>query len=377
MKFAFLNADADSLPFAAALIAAGDEPILIDASPQAASLVIAADLDARRCAEWEEALACGADYVLVGGGGSEVVRLEQLQRLAQESVAAMFVHPQSSSTLAYLELDMHRQATNTALVPLEATRHREEIARLAQLGRCDEVIVEHRSRVTSRDEVLRRFVRDIGAIRRLTGPCEKVSAMGSLGAEGATGQIGVQISTTSGALIRWTFGPTRDVVAVTWRVLCNDATAEIAIDAVGKRRLQITRSGQAEPAAEYSQADAEQAAAAAARAAVADSNNDLWREALADLELVEAVERSLRRGRTVELFHEEASEEGTFHGVMAAGGCLILMLGIGLAIVATMVGRFKFAIADIWPKALLAVMGLFLLLQLLKFAFPPRDSNDR
>ncbi|MBN8629089.1 MAG: hypothetical protein J0M17_26760 [Planctomycetes bacterium] len=377
MKFAFLNADADSLPFAAALIAAGDVPVLIDASPQAASLVIAADLDVRRCAEWEEALACGADYVLVGGGGSETVRLEQLQRLAQESVAAMFVHPQSASTLAYLELDMHRQATNTAIVPLEATRHREEIARLTELGHCDEVIVEHRSRVTSREEVLRRFVRDIGAIRRLTGPCEKVSAMGSLGAEGATGQIGVQISTTSGALIRWTFGPTRDAEAVTWRVLCNDATAEIAIDAAGARRLQITRSGQAEPAAEYSQGDAEQAAAEAVRAAVADSNSDLWREALADLELVEAVERSLRRGRTVELFHEEASEEGTFHGVMAAGGCLILMLGIGLAIAATMVGRFKFAIADIWPKALLAVMGLFLLLQLLKFAFPPRDAKDR
>ncbi|MBL9084547.1 MAG: hypothetical protein JNK76_22280 [Planctomycetales bacterium] len=164
---------------------------------------------------------------------------------------------------------------------------------------------------------------------------------------------------------------------MTWRVLCNDATAEIAIDAAGARRLQITRSGQAEPAAEYSQGDAEQAAAEAVRAAVADSNSDLWREALADLELVEAVERSLRRGRTVELFHEEASEEGTFHGVMAAGGCLILMLGIGLAIAATMVGRFKFAIADIWPKALLAVMGLFLLLQLLKFAFPPRDAKDR
>lgn len=376
MKFAFLNADADSLPFAAALIAAGDQPVLIDTSPQAASLVIAADLDVRRCAEWEEALACGADYVLVGSGGPETVRLEQLQRLAQESVAAMFVHPQSASTLAYLELDMHRQAANVALVPLETTRHRAEIARLAELGRCDEVIVEHRSRVTSREEVLRRFVRDIGAIRRLTGPCEKVSAMGSLGAEGATGQIGVQISTTSGALIRWTFGPTRDAEAVTWRVLCNDSTAEIAIDAAGSRRLQLTQAGTTETAT-YQQADAEQAAAAAARSAVAEPGNDLWREALADLELVEAVERSLRRGRTVELFHEEASEEGTFHGVMAAGGCLLLLLGIGLAIAATMVGRFKFAIADIWPKALLAVMGLFLLLQLLKFAFPPRDSNDR
>ncbi|MGC3966456.1 MAG: hypothetical protein QM775_03530 [Pirellulales bacterium] len=376
MKFALLNADADTVRYVAALLAGGHELTLIDAAPQAASLAAAADLDVRRITAWEEALACGANFVVVGTEAPEAVRLEQLQRLAQEGMPTLFLHPQSASTLAYLELDMHRQASNTALVPLESTRHRVEIGQLAELGRCDEVIVEHRLPQSTKAETLARFIRDIGAVRRLTGPCEKVSAMGTLGDDTTPAQLGVQISTTSGALIRWTVGATRDAETATWRVLCNGAVGETVVDADGSRRFTLTRNGQAETAT-ISPADDVQAATVAAAAAVQDTNNLLWREALADLELVEALERSLRKGRTVELFHEEASEEGTFHGVMAAGGCLLLMVAIGLSIAVTIIGRFKFAVADIWPKALLAVLGLFLLMQLLKFVFPPRGPADR
>lgn len=59
---------------------------------------------------------------------------------------------------------------------------------------------------------------------------------------------------------------------------------------------------------------------------------------------------------------------------MSAGGCLLLLLSIGLPIVASIVGKFRFGIADLWPIASLAVLVPFLLLQLLKFVFPPESK---
>ena len=374
MKFGLLNADVNTAQYAAALAAAGCELTLIHEEADGVQESFPADSPVRRVDEWEEALACGADFVLVGAVGLELRRLEQLQRLVQEGMSVLFVHPQTTATLAYFELDMHRQATNVALVPLEATRHQPAVDSLKDLGRIDEVIVEHRVRTTTRAEVLERFICDIGAIRRLTGPCDKVSAMGSLGEATTAPQAGIQITATSGALIRWSIGPTRDEPATHWRVVGGDGTADLHVDSVGDWHATITRNGVAEDR-DYSQAIGVAAAAEAGLLAIGDPANELWREALADLELVEAVERSLRKGRTVELFHEEASEQGTFHGVMAAGGCLLLMLSIGTAVAATVLGKFQFAVANIWPYALLAVLAVFLLMQFLKFVFPPQDKD--
>lgn len=375
MKLGLLNSDGTAAEYAAALVAAGCELTLIhEDAVDGAHGSFPAESTVRRVTEWEEALACGADFVLVGRAGPEARRLEQLQRLAQEGMPVLFVHPQTTATLAYFELDMHRQATNVALVPLEATRHQPAVTALRELGRIDEVIVEHRVRSASRAEALERFICDIGAIRGLIGPCDKVSAMGSLGEAATAPQTGIQITATSGALVRWSIGPTRDEPTTHWRVVGGDGTADLHVDAAGLWRTTTVRNGEIDKR-EDAGAQGVVAAAEAGLLAVGDPANELWREALADLELVEAVERSLRKGRTVELFHEEASEQGTFHGVMAAGGCLLLMLSIGTAIAATMLGKFQFAVANAWPYALLAVLAVFLLMQFLKFVFPPQDPD--
>jgi hypothetical protein len=269
----------------------------------------------------------------------------------------IIVHPQSTSALAYYELDMHRQATGAAIVPFEPSRHDPQLTTLAADAsageRIDQVICERRTTDRSRTAVLRQFARDIGAIRRLTGDCEKVSALGTLTDDPTAGHLGVQITTAAGTLVRWSIGPaTRG----------DDHSLEVIRG--GEAAVKLDPAAGFEPAAE------------AVVAAVGDPNNALWREALADLEIIEALQRSLQRGRTVELFHEEASEQGTFKGVMAAGGCLLLLLSIGLAIAATIVGKFRLLIADLWPYALLFFLVAFLSLQLLRFAFPPAKQRD-
>ena len=52
-----------------------------------------------------------------------------------------------------------------------------------------------------------------------------------------------------------------------------------------------------------------------------------WLAACRDQEAAEAVDRSLARGRTIELFNEEHTEEESFKSVMAMGGCLLLVIG--------------------------------------------------
>lgn len=357
MRFALLNVDEECLSLVRALAAAGHELVLVAQPGEAAPALKALAPAIRTVDEWENALACGADAVVVGRAGGDDERIEKIRRLVQEAMPTVVVHPQTTSALAYYELDMHRQATGAAIVPFEPLRHdpawEKQAAASADAERLDQVVCERRLADRSRGAVLRQLARDVGAVRRLTGDCEKASALGTLGDDPTAGHLGVQITTEGGTLVRWSIGPaTRG----------NDEGS-----------FELIRAGHGETL-QFDPAAAQQAAAEAVVAALADPQNSLWREALADLELVEAAERSLARGRTIELFHEEASEQGTFKGVMAAGGCLLLLLAIGLAIAATIVGRFRLMIANLWPFVLLGVLALFLLLQLLKFAFPPEKK---
>lgn len=62
-----------------------------------------------------------------------------------------------------------------------------------------------------------------------------------------------------------------------------------------------------------------------------------WMDACRSQEAAETVERAVSRGRTIELFNEEHSEEGTFKGLMAAGSCSILMLTLFVLVVGSII----------------------------------------
>lgn len=363
MRFALLNIDAELLQLAKSLAAAGHELMLAVRPAEQESALRAIAPRIRLLDEWEGVLACGADAVLLGRSGPDADRLEKLRLLAQEKVPTIFLHPQTTSALAYLELDMHRQATGVQLVPYEPIRRHavfssatidEPVSESAESSvvddAIDQVICERRMIDRSRRAVLLRLACDLGAVRRLVGPIEKVSALGTIGDDANAGHLGVQMTAAEGALVRWSIAPA---------------------DAGEALQLTIVRKSGSES---HSLVDDGPPEMNDVVAAVGDPSNGLWAEALADMEIVEAVERSLQRGRTVELFHEQAGEHGTFKGIMAAGGCLLLTASIGLPIVASIVGKFRFGIADYWPIVLLVLLVPFLLMQLLKFVFP-RDAK--
>jgi hypothetical protein len=111
-----------------------------------------------------------------------------------------------------------------------------------------------------------------------------------------------------------------------------------------------------------------------------------WTEAARTVELAETIDRSLARGRTIDLHNEEFSDIGTFKGTMASIGCGLLLVGLLIIVLAAIVrtlavefGFKKLANAlSIWPYVLLAVLGVYLLLQFLVFVgkAPDRRKSD-
>src|SRR5205814_10724809 len=100
---------------------------------------------------------------------------------------------------------------------------------------------------------------------------------------------------------------------------------------------------------------------------------EAWLAACRDQEAAEAIDRSLARVRTIELFNEEHTEEESFKGVMAMGGCLLRVMALGVLFIAVIVEGLQlpmrgWALWRLWPLYLLVPIVAFLLLQLLQLA---------
>jgi hypothetical protein len=109
-----------------------------------------------------------------------------------------------------------------------------------------------------------------------------------------------------------------------------------------------------------------------------------WHDAARNVELADAIDRSLAKGRTIDLHHEEFTDVGTFKGTMASAGCGLLAAGLVLVVVVAIVhtlaiqaGWNRLArILDGWPYLILIIFGLFLLLQLLVLVGKSRSGQE-
>jgi hypothetical protein len=105
-----------------------------------------------------------------------------------------------------------------------------------------------------------------------------------------------------------------------------------------------------------------------------------WADASRAIELAETVPRSLVKGRAIDLHREEFSEIGTFKGTMASLGCAIVLGALFVLVVAAVLGVVASqmrqegqelqrgllrTLVGAWPFMVLAVMVLFLAIQVL------------
>jgi hypothetical protein len=239
----------------------------------------------------------------------------------------------------------------------------------------------------------------------LIGNVSRVSAMGTLGGADSLANLSVNMHVSPGVLARWSHGPASPSSGA--RLLLRGSDGQLILDMPESfREWSLEIDGVRQTAEGFEIGDDHRRVLSTLELAMEGVEPEFsWADACRDMEVVSAVEQSLRRGRTIEVFEEEHSEEQTFKGIMAIGSCGILfaslLLLIGLAVFEGLTlplrdtpleipdtpdaqPRRPHLLLRLWPFYPFAA---FLLLQLLRLVFrsdtstkptsePPAQSDD-
>lgn len=368
MKLALLGADVESLRLAEAAVAAGheiawqadsgvQEPPAPWAGPHAAG------------GPWEELLDPQvAEAVIVGhGAGGDELRAHQVQELARLDRPMLVTFPLFSSVLTYFEVDMAR-TESACLVqhfnPLTESPALEEAASWVaeghpDLGRVEQVLCTRSLADRSRELVLWHFARDVEMLGAVAGRLNRIGAHAGGGDEAAYAALSVQLLGTSEVPVRWSVEPPSGGEGLSLTLVCQRGRVVVGgvCDAAGGD--DDARSGVVDPA--YNAIDRFVAAVE-----LNDSAASTWLDALHAMELTDSIEISLRRGRMIDVHHQQLTEHLAFKGTMAAAGCGLLFFLVPLVLaISWIAGMFGVPIGQFVPHILLGLLAVFLGMQFL------------
>ncbi len=337
-----------------------------------------------------------ADAVIVARAADQDLRAEQLRKLVQAGVPMLIAHPVVDSMLVYYELDMIRRESGCIMVPIAPWRWHPAVDQLitlieaqdSPLGVIEQATFDRTSNSREKQTVLDQFACDVDLIRDACGDVTKLSAHSAARDEASYANLGVQMSGPGPVVVRWSIGPVEEAPRGALTVIGTRGKATLHMPDEGAWRLETRIDGQidAESFLKWNMADA-------AMEHLSDAINGEspaldWPEAARSVELAETIDRSLAKGRTIELHNEEFTDIGTFKGTMTSVGCGLLLAGLiavfSLGIVEAVARHLGFpAVADalrFWPYWLAGLLVVFLFLQLvLKLAAPsePAKRSDR
>jgi hypothetical protein len=391
MKLAVLGSDPDILRLVAAAVAQGHELAWLgDVRPadERAMARFIPRLD-DRAAQWELLLDRNiADAVLVGrGNASEELRAEQLKRLATESVPLLVVHPATESVLTYYELDMVRRETGGVLHHFNPVVGHPIVPTLAQwmrdshptIGEIHQLTCERRAVSTQRAIVMQLLARDVELMAAVAGPMRRVSAIGPAVRDASFASLQVQMTTDGPASLRWAVGsPVGSLHSLQLTLVgeCGTISLRVPDDSSSSEaaewrletRVRSLNSAEELTIFHPAQAAIERFVSAISQGSAAgEAPTSTWDAATRAMEVVDAVELSLQKGRTIDVHQQQLTERLAFRGTMAALGCGLLLVGFAVTVFVTLLGGAegpggqKFLPA--WPMVLLVVLSLFLLLQ--------------
>jgi myo-inositol 2-dehydrogenase/D-chiro-inositol 1-dehydrogenase len=391
IRVALLGADSQTAELARAILA-DDRFELVGAceldnerfGPEAAQLVA----HVPSVPVWESLLDLRSVDAVVVARGDDDLRAEQLRKFVQAEVGVLISHPVVDSMLVYYELDMIRGETGSVVVPHLPERHHPGVASLAQMvqqgadspiGKVEQLVIERSLLSPTKSQVVAQFARDVDLVRAIAGDMSRLGAMAAGGDESAYSGIGVQMSGPRGVVARWSVVPGPGSQGARVTLLGSRGQAAIEMHPGDTAwTIRLTTEGQADsrtlglwnPAA----VSLDQLAGALGGQPAAPDLVDAARA----VELAETVDRSLKKGRTIELHFEEYSEQGTFKGTMTSVGCGLLvlaMLALGAVAIAEQMGVPN---VRLWPYVLSGVFIVFLLMQLLVFVSrrPPREPAE-
>ena len=215
-----------------------------------------------------------------------------------------------------------------------------------------------------------------------------VSAVGPRMADASYASLQVQMTGPGAATLRWTVTPISDgAPRATFTLIGERGTATLELPA-NHAHITTTIGGRTETFS-TPPFDAPRAAIDALTQALPASGTETserassWQSATAAMEIVDTIELSLQKGRTIEVHEQRLTERLAFRGTMAAFGCgLLLVMFFGLVVAGLVGDVMGVPLKSFWPIALLVVLALFLLMQalpwLVKRKQPEGDiSNER
>jgi predicted dehydrogenase len=337
-------------------------------------LTVAKDLD--------EALAVPGIELAVVGGPLEA-RGEALRRAAAEGLAIICLHPPGSDSEAYYQVSLSRAETGAVIVPDIPHRLHPGVARLRQamsggeLGAFRGIRHEAPAEFAGQDLARDGFPRMVDVVRAMLGEIEAVTASGDPAGEHPDVELIVQLRAAESrrAEVRIGSGP-----AEPSRLIVNGSAGSLTLEydpthqAAARLIRRSTTSSQGERVEQLPPWDPHAAIVQtllASMEARGEPARPSPRPGLADgtraMELSEAVARSLRRGRTIDMHYESISEEATFKSIMTSTGCMILLaclLILPVALAGPALGiNGTIYIAYLIPPVLVA----FTVLQVLRF----------
>ncbi len=141
-------------------------------------------------------------------------------------------------------------------------------------------------------------------------------------------------------------------------------------------RLARQQGGPPETIAEFPPWDPRRAVLEALDAALAGAPGAVdLPEGMRAMELAEAAERSLKRGRTVEMHYDEISELSSFKASMTSIGCALVLLSLVLYVLSRVGLALGIDAAKYLAWAVVPLLGIYGLLQFLRFAARPANAD--
>lgn len=393
MKLAVLGTDPAALSLVEAALAAGHQIVWLgDVRPEDAAGVSRLTPGLDVATDWESLLDHRlADAVLVGRGTTgDALRAEQLKRLVADIMPVLAVHPVGTSVLVYYELDMARHEVHGVLrhySPLGGSPAVTELAEWVQsgdgpIGAVHQIFLERPLADCGRESVVRHLARDVELLSNVSGGVRTVSAVGPREADASYASLQVQMTCPGAATLRWSVTPAiDDSHPAKLSLIGARGTAQLELSS-GIGELATNVGGQ-ESRFEMPPFDAPAAAIDELTAALPANGTEqseassTWQRATAAMEIVDTIELSLQKGRTIEVHGQRLTEQLAFRGTMAAFGCGLLLVAFFVLVVAGLLGDVVgVPLKNFWPIALLAVLAVFLSMQALPWLVKRRRPTS-
>ncbi|NIP84374.1 MAG: hypothetical protein GTO03_01980 [Planctomycetales bacterium] len=331
------------------------------------------------------------DCLVLAAGDDPRAVLDNVRRLVELERPLVLAHPLHPSAMVYYELELVRESGPAMLVPYLPFRWHPAVRQLADGARAEEaaaggpleqITLDRSVGQLTRSGWLDLFAGDVDVVRLLAGDITDVAAMLGAAPDEAPTSLNVQMTTRRGVLVRWSLTAVEQPPAGQLTLVGRRGSLTLSLGATQPWQLEAV-AGQRQLLETWPAPDGQQRLAALV-AVLQQLKTDpalsqrLWQDATRDVEVVEALEKSLRKRRLVQLNYEGRGEQEAFKGTMVSLGCGLLVVLVMIAVAAG--AALKLAkeqgldqlaawVAKL-PYLALGVMVLFLLLQLLRLVIP-------